>query len=92
MTDARAEAIRRVADLLEDRTAIQPSLGIVHSAALVAAAILAASSQVEWFDEIHRDEPARRGIHTLPPLDCVTENLPDARSRSLNVRFEISFA
>jgi agmatinase len=34
------------------------------------AAILAASSQVEWFDEIHGDEPARRGIHTLPPLDC----------------------
>jgi agmatinase len=34
------------------------------------AAILAASSQVELFDEIHRDEPCRRGIHTLPPLDC----------------------
>jgi len=34
------------------------------------AAILAASSQVEWFDEIGRDEPVRRGIHTLPPLDC----------------------
>ncbi len=34
------------------------------------AAILAASSQVEYFDEIHHDEPCRRGIHTLPPLDC----------------------
>ena len=34
------------------------------------AAILAASSQVEFFDEMHRDEPCRRGIHTLPPLDC----------------------
>lgn len=34
------------------------------------AAILAASSQVEWFDEITRDEPARRGVHTLPALDC----------------------
>ena len=34
--DARAA---RVADLLENRAAIQPSLGMVHSAALVAAAI-----------------------------------------------------
>lgn len=34
------------------------------------AAILAASSQIEHFDEIHRDEPCRRGVHTLPPLDC----------------------
>jgi agmatinase len=33
-------------------------------------AILAASAQVEYFDEIHRDEPCRRGIHTLKPLDC----------------------
>jgi agmatinase len=32
-------------------------------------AILAASSQVEFFDEIERDEPCLRGIHTLPPLD-----------------------
>jgi agmatinase len=34
-------------------------------------AILAASSQVEYFDEINRDEPCRRGIHTLPALDCL---------------------
>jgi len=33
-------------------------------------AILAASSQVEYFDEIHHDEPCTRGIHTLPPVDC----------------------
>jgi agmatinase len=33
------------------------------------AAILAASTQVEFFDEIERDEPCLRGIHTLPPLD-----------------------
>lgn len=32
-------------------------------------AILAASTQVEFFDEIERDEPCLRGIHTLPPLD-----------------------
>jgi agmatinase len=32
-------------------------------------AILAASSQVEFFDEIERDEPCLGGIHTLPPLD-----------------------
>jgi agmatinase len=32
-------------------------------------AILAASKQVEFFDEIERDEPCLRGIHTLPPLD-----------------------
>jgi agmatinase len=34
------------------------------------AAILAASTQVEFLDEIHRDEPCTMGIHTLPPLDC----------------------
>lgn len=33
-------------------------------------AILAASSQVEHYDELHRDEPCRRGIHTLAPFDC----------------------
>jgi agmatinase len=33
-------------------------------------AILEASSQVEFFDEMRRDEPCRGGIHTLPPLDC----------------------
>lgn len=33
-------------------------------------AIIEASSQVEFFDEIHRDEPCRGGIHTLPPFDC----------------------
>lgn len=32
-------------------------------------AILAASLQVEFFDEIERDEPCLRGIHTLPPFD-----------------------
>ena len=34
------------------------------------AAILSASSQVEYYDELHRDEPCRRGIHTLPALNC----------------------
>jgi len=33
-------------------------------------AILAASLQVEFFDELEGDEPCMRGIHTLPPLDC----------------------
>ncbi|MBM3307218.1 MAG: agmatinase [Candidatus Eisenbacteria bacterium] len=33
-------------------------------------AILAASAQVEFFDETERDEPCFRGIHTLPPLDA----------------------
>jgi agmatinase len=34
------------------------------------AALIEASSQVEFYDEIHEDEPCRSGIHTLPPLDC----------------------
>ncbi len=33
-------------------------------------AIIEASSQVEFFDEMRGDEPCRAGIHTLPPLDC----------------------
>jgi agmatinase len=33
-------------------------------------AIIEASAQVEWHDEAHRDEPCRRGLATLPPLDC----------------------
>jgi agmatinase len=33
------------------------------------AAILAASTQVEFFDETERDEPCMLGLHTLPPLD-----------------------
>ena len=40
-----AEEVRgadRVADLLEDRASLQPSLGVVHAALLVAAAIPAA--------------------------------------------------
>ncbi|MBD3347603.1 MAG: agmatinase [Candidatus Eisenbacteria bacterium] len=32
--------------------------------------ILAASAQVEWYDEARGDEPCRRGISTLAPLDC----------------------
>jgi len=34
------------------------------------AAVLAASTQVEFFDETERDEPCMRGLHTLPPLDA----------------------
>jgi len=34
------------------------------------AAILAASTQVEFWDELESDEPCMRGLHTLPPLDC----------------------
>jgi agmatinase len=34
------------------------------------AAIVSASSHVEWYDEEYDDEPCRLGIHTLPDLDC----------------------
>jgi agmatinase len=43
------------------------------------AAIIAASAQVEWYDEIGGDEPCRSGggIHTLPPPD-LPDSPPDA--------------
>ncbi len=58
------------------------------------AAIIEASSQVEWYDETHGDEPCRKGIHTLPPLDCrgTPEDVIDRIAREVSsVRSEGRF-
>lgn len=44
------EGARRVADLLEDRARLQPAIGMVHSALLVAAALPAAWAATEFTD------------------------------------------
>lgn len=48
----------------------EASTSYVRGTARGPQSILAASSQVEWYDEARGDEPCRRGLSTLPALDC----------------------
>ncbi|MCH9648002.1 MAG: agmatinase [Deltaproteobacteria bacterium] len=56
-------------------------------------AVLAASTQVEWYDEELRSEPIRRGIATLPPvalsewaMPAILREIQDAVSEQLEAR------